>query len=126
MRYLKIHIIAMVLGFIIVLISFLLSITYRPYIYQNHIYDFHIADTYSNWLAVPASTLFFWGYGKGKYKINKIILGSVIGFIIYEFILSGTLDILDIIATLLSGSIIFIIYKLYTKHKTRKTEQLNT
>ena len=110
MGYTKKHIVAVVSGLIVACICVVLSKTYRPYIYENHINDFHIADTISNWLAVPAATLFLWGIFKGRTKFKKGILYSVITFIIYEFILSATFDFWDIIATVLSGGITYLIY----------------
>lgn len=120
MIYTKKQIFAIVAGLIIALISGVLSKTYRPYIYENQINDFHIADTISNWLAVPAATLFLWGLEKGKYTFKKGILYSVIAFIIFEFILSTTFDVLDIIATILSGCVTYLIYLTYKYFQNKK------
>ena len=43
-------------GFFFIL-GIVLSNTYRPYIYENHIFDFHLADTIGNLVAVPSLSL---------------------------------------------------------------------
>jgi hypothetical protein len=96
------------IGMILALLSGLLSHTYRPYIYQNQIDDFHIADTLGNIFAVPAATLFLTGIQLKTTKTFKVILAMILGFVLYEFI-SLTFDIYDIIATILSGGITYII-----------------
>jgi hypothetical protein len=111
--YTKKHIIAIVSGLFIAVICLILSKTYRPYIYENNINDFHLADTFPNWLAVPAGTLFLWGLFKGKETFKKDILYGVISFILIEFLLSATIDYRDIVATLLSGGGFFSIYMIY-------------
>lgn len=35
-------------------VSLLMNFFYRPYIYVNHLFDYHIADSYSNFFAIPA------------------------------------------------------------------------
>jgi hypothetical protein len=113
MGYTKKYIIAMVLGLGIAAICAILSKTYRPYIYENHLNDFHLADTFPNGLALPAGTLFLWGLFKGKGTFKKDILYGIISLIIIEFILSATVDYRDIIATILSGGVTFCIYRIY-------------
>jgi hypothetical protein len=121
MGYTKKHIIAIVSGLIIALICAVLSKTYRPYIYKNHINDFHLADTITNWLALPAGTLFFWGLRKGRNTFKKEILPGIAGLIIYEFIFPATFDYMDIIATILSGGVTFCIYMIYKYSQNRNT-----
>lgn len=48
-----------ILGSSIGIAGLILSHTYRPYIYENHIYDFHIADTIGSIVCVPAATYYF-------------------------------------------------------------------
>ncbi|GHV09519.1 hypothetical protein FACS1894162_0250 [Bacteroidia bacterium] len=112
MGYAKKYIVAIISGLLIAFICFVLTNTYRPYIYANHINDFHFADTITNWLALPAGTLFFWGLHKGRYSFKKEILYAIGGLIIYEFI-GLTFDWYDIIATILSGGITFLFYFTY-------------
>lgn len=107
----------MILGTIIVLLIFLISLTYRNYIYRNHINDLHFADTFSNLLSLPAGTLFFWGLNKGKKNYINIVLNILIILTIYEFVLSGTFDILDIFASILSGGIMIVFYFAYKKYR---------
>jgi hypothetical protein len=120
MGYTKKHIIAIISGLLIVFICTVLSKTYRPYIYANYINDFHLADTITNWLALPAGTLFFWGLHKGNDSFKKGILYAVVGLIIYEFI-GLTFDWYDIIATILSGGVTFLIYLAYKYFQSKKS-----
>jgi hypothetical protein len=120
MSYTKKHIIAIVLGLIIAVICAVLLKTYRPYIYTNHINDFHLADTMTNWLALPSGTLFFWGLHKGRDTFKKGILYAIVSLIVYEFILSRTFDWYDIIASILSGCVTFIIYLVYKSFQSKK------
>lgn len=103
---------ALIISFILVLLSVLLLKTYRPYIYKNHFCDFHFADTLTSWICIPAASLFFWGVSHAKFL--NCLLGSLIGFLIYEFI-GLTFDWFDIIALFLSTTITFLIYILYKK-----------
>jgi hypothetical protein len=113
MKHTKKHIIAIILGFIIMLTGVFLSNTYRPYIYRNHLFDFHIADTISSWILVPSTTLIAWGIIKGRDSIKKILICCVVVLFISEFIFSNTFDIFDLIATVISGSVTYIVYALY-------------
>ena len=40
-------------GILIACIGLLLSYTYRPYVYENHINDFHLADVIGSIVCVP-------------------------------------------------------------------------
>ena len=42
-------------GILIATIGLVLSHTYRPYIYENHINDFHLADVIGSVVCVPAA-----------------------------------------------------------------------
>jgi hypothetical protein len=124
MAYTRKHIIAMISGLLIALSCGILSKTYRPYIYENHINDFHLADTIPNWLAVPAVTLFLWGLSKGKiykYNFKMGIVCSAMSIVFFEFILSATFDYWDLIATILSGGVTFCIYMIYKYSQNRNT-----
>ena len=98
-------------------IAFLLFITYRPYIYQNHIFDFHFADTLTSWFSIPCLTLFFWGIS--RHKFLQVLIGCLIGNLLYEFFLGLTFDWYDVIAILLSAAMTYLIYIFY-KRQQRK------
>jgi hypothetical protein len=107
-KYLFLSIIFFILGLI-------LSHTYRPYIYSNKIFDFHIADTIGNIVAVPAAVCFFIALSRKKIDLKKIVIITVISYIGYEFLglfgLHGVFDFYDIMATMISGIITYIILK---------------
>ena len=62
-------------GFFFIL-GIVLSNTYRPYIYENHIFDFHLADTIGNLVAVPSLSLLLLAMRKYE-SLSKAILYSI-------------------------------------------------
>ena len=46
------------------ILGIVLSNTYRPYIYENHIFDFHLADTIGNFGSSAFSLFVIIGYEK--------------------------------------------------------------
>jgi hypothetical protein len=107
--------IAILISCFLLLLCFVLNETYRPYIYQHKINDFHFADTFTSWFCIPCATLLFWGFTKNV-KFLKILLPVLIGFIVYEFI-GFTFDWYDIITLFTSAGITCFIYLVYKKHK---------
>lgn len=87
---------------------------YRPYIYNNKINDFHIADTLGNTLGT-LPTIFFLiaifsnDQTKGNYLI-KLGTFSVIVFELIHPLLGKPIDIWDIVATVISGFFSYFIY----------------
>lgn len=108
------------LFWIFLCLTFISSSVYRSYIYNNDINDYGLADTFPNIGAVITASFLF--MGKAQYEERRdeliVILGSVLGFIVYEFIqikLSiSTFDWKDIIGTIVGGIITFIIHKFLT------------
>lgn len=49
----------LLLSVLVVLCAALMNLLYRPYIYENNIFDYHIADSNSICFAVPAA-IYFW------------------------------------------------------------------
>jgi hypothetical protein len=87
---------------------------YRPYIYSNNINDFHFADTLGNTFGT-LTTLFFLiaifsnDMIKGNYLI-KIGTFSIVVFELAHPLLGKTIDIWDIIATVMTGLVCYFIY----------------
>ena len=108
---------ALFISIFLVLLSVLLIKTYRPYIYKNHLYDFHLADTITSWICIPAASLFFWGISHKKFL--KCLIGSLAGFTIYEFI-GLNFDWYDVIALFLSSGITYLIYILYKRRQIQQ------
>ena len=93
----------------LVLVCVILNLTYRPFIYANHINDLYFADTFTNLLGVPASTFLCLALmSKLTHKAIVYVSGVCLGLILYECI-GLTFDYKDILATLLSGTITTII-----------------
>lgn len=103
--------------FIFLLLTTFMSTIYRNYIYVNNINDYGLADIFPNIGAVITASFLF--MAREKYKEYKdeliVMLGAVIGFIVYEFIQINlpisTFDWKDIIGTIVGGFITFIIHK---------------
>ena len=74
-------------GFFFIL-GIVLSNTYRPYIYENHIFDFHLADTIGNLVAVPSLSLLLLAMRKYE-SLSKAILYSIFVFTLL-FYFTGT------------------------------------
>lgn len=48
-------------GILIACVGLVLSYTYRPYVYENHIDDFHLADVIGSIVCVPVDMLYACG-----------------------------------------------------------------
>lgn len=103
---------ALIASILLVLLCILLTKTYRPFIYKNNLNDFHLADTLSSWICVPAGSLFFWSISNAKFI--KCLICSLLGFLAYEFI-GLTFDWFDIIVLFLSGGITYLVYIVYKR-----------
>ena len=98
-----------IVSLILVLICVILNLSYRPFIYANHINDRYFADTFTNILGVPASTCLCLALmSKLTHKTIVYVSGVCLGLILYECI-GLTFDYKDILATLLSGIITTIL-----------------
>lgn len=105
------------IGLALALIATLLTNFYRPYIFQNNLYDFHFADTIGSLFCVPAQTFFIRGFSH-KYSFYNILLPLFIGDIIYEFF--TVFDYYDIIAIFIG---VFITYMVGLWFKIDKKEE---
>lgn len=81
-------------------LGLLLVFTYRPFIYSNHINDWHLADTIGNIVAVPAAAFSFYAWHK-SIRYTKLTILVLVFFIwcFYEVVFSQTFDWWDIFAT---------------------------
>lgn len=116
MKVQKTKLLTIIGGISLALIGIILSYTYRVYIYENSIYDFHLADTIGSLICVPSSTLLFWGLYE-KYTFKKLIVLNTIGFIIYELLTllpyHGTFGYYDIIAIFIGSSFSILCWKIF-------------
>lgn len=99
---------------------------YRPYIYNNKINDYHIADTLGNSLGTLPTIFFLIAIlshetTKGNYLI-KLGTFSVIVYELAHPLLGKPIDIWDIIATIFAGCFSYIIYNSLFRTKQLKTE----
>lgn len=106
---------------VILSVSFLygicVNLIYRPFVYQNHLNDFGIADIGNNLTFIPVVYFISYFLKKG-YRYSKyldLIYCSII-FIIGEFLsylfpVLGQFDFKDIIGLLIGTLIVFIVIK---------------
>ena len=92
---------------------------YRPYIYSNNIYDFHIADTLGNSLGTIAAVFIFISLLSHDhihgYFLLKITTASIVLYEMAQPLLGKRIDPLDIVATIVTGGICFLVYSLLFK-----------
>jgi hypothetical protein len=92
---------------------------YRPYIYANKIDDYFIADTIGNSFGtITAIFMILTLSGKGTNKDWKIVFIIIAGLLFYELLnLTGktSVDINDMIATIVFGLISFLLYSFLLK-----------
>lgn len=104
---------SIVIGVIFACAGIILSYTYRPYIYDNQIFDCHFADVIGNIVAVPAALFFLSGLKTRTIKISQSLPPILLAFILFEILgllgIHGTFDAFDIIATLISGGMTYLI-----------------
>lgn len=94
---------------------------YRPYIYANKINDFHIADTLGNSLGTMTTIFVLIGLlsketVKGNYLL-KLGTFSVALFELAHPLLGKPIDGWDILATLLTGLVSYLMYNAIFKNK---------
>jgi hypothetical protein len=87
---------------------------YRPYIYHNKINDFHIADTLGNTLGTMTTIFFLIAIlSTEKTKGNYLIILGTFSVVVFEIahpLLGKPIDIWDIIATVITGFLSYLIY----------------
>ena len=97
-------------GILIAWVGLVLSYTYRPYVYESHIDDFHLADVIGSIVCVPAAVLCACGI-HGRYSIKQYTIWAAIAYIAYEFLglfhIQGTFDVYDIIAIIVSSLLFY-------------------
>jgi hypothetical protein len=80
---------------------------YRPFIYSNGIYDFHVADTLGNSLGTVAAVFVFASLlGRDRAQDYFVMRAVVIGGLVYEMahpLLGKPVDPWDMVATVVAG-----------------------
>lgn len=103
---------------------------YRPYIYNNNINDFHFADTLGNTFGTLPTIFFLIAILsndtiKGNYLI-KLGTFSVILFELAHPLLGKPIDIWDIVATIITGLISYVIYNSIFKGEYPRRKKINS
>ena len=110
-----------ILFFLTAVFSFILTeagrFVYRPFIYENHIDDFGIADSIGNSGGILVQIFLGLAILNPTFKKGFRLIGLfVVGYVVYEFLQpilpKGTFDWLDVYGTLLGGFVGLIIYVL--------------
>ena len=109
---------------IIVVIAFVFTeagrYIYRPYIYENHINDFGVADSIGNSGGIIVQIFLMLAVlNSPRKKALRVIAFIMIGYTFYEFIQpylpKGTFDWYDVYGTLVGGVISLILYLIITR-----------
>jgi hypothetical protein len=103
-------------------LEFIARRIYRPYIYSQNIFDFHIADTLGNSLGTIAGIFIiitFLGRDKSQYLfLIKTITISFVFYEIFQPLLGKPIDPWDILATILTGGFCFLTFQLLFRDKS--------
>lgn len=88
---------------ILFFVAYLGTTVYRPFIYSNQIFDYHLADIIPSLFCVPVAYSFVcsvYGFFDKRLDKFKLILSCAVGFYLYEFVdfLLGGGDWYDCIA----------------------------
>ncbi|EGV42838.1 hypothetical protein BZARG_3037 [Bizionia argentinensis JUB59] len=101
--------------------ALLLTMFYRPFIYENKINDFGFSDTIGSLVSVIGFCFFVWGlkaYSNND-KNKQIIIATIIYAFGWEFFgylrIYGTFDYKDIIAAVISGIMTFLLKEFIEK-----------
>ena len=94
---------------------------YRPYIYNNQISDFHIADTLGNTLGTLTTIFFLVALLSNEIKKgNFLIMLGTLSVVVFELahpLLGKPIDFWDIIASVLTGVFSYFIYNIVFKKR---------
>lgn len=97
---------------------------YRPYIYENRINDFHIADTLGNTFGTLPTIFFLIAIlSSDTKKGNYLIKLGTLSVVIYELaqpLLGKLTDIWDILATLFAGLGSYFLYNAIFKNRQQR------
>jgi hypothetical protein len=88
---------------------------YRPYIYSNHIRDFHIADTLGNSFGTLATVFVFVSiFGRTFEQGLSILRTAALSVVVFELahpLLGKVIDPWDILATLITAALAEVGYR---------------
>lgn len=103
------------IGIMTIIFGLILSIFYRPFVYNHKIIDFGFADTIGSFVSVIGFCCIIWAFKdfSNKEKNLQIIFATFIYSVVWEsfgyFGIYGTFDWKDIIAGIISGVLTFIV-----------------
>jgi glycopeptide antibiotics resistance protein len=91
---------------------------YRPYIYENNINDFGLADSIGNWGGIVVQIFFGLAllnppFNKGFRLIGLFVIGYIMYEILQPVLPKGTFDWLDVYGTLIGGAIGLLLYLIF-------------
>lgn len=105
----------LLIGIVSLVIAFVLSTIYRPFIYTNNSNDFGFADVIGSFFSVFTFCFITWGLKEysNKEKNRHILLATLVYAFLWEFVgylgIYGTFDVKDIFAGIISGVIAYLV-----------------
>lgn len=105
----------------VLIYEFIARPLYRPYIYQNNINDYHIADTIGNSLGTIATVFVLIGLiGQGRTQHLFLIKTITVSVALYELahpLLGKPIDPWDVLATFITGGFCWMLYMVIHPNK---------
>jgi hypothetical protein len=128
----KVQKIYFIILIIVIVSGLLLSLIYRPYIYSNNYFDFGFADTIGSLVSVIGLCFFYWSFK--SYSNNEKNKHIIISVLVYSLIwepmgligIHGTFDWKDIVATIISGILTFLLKEIIDKNWVKEYENLKS
>ena len=107
----------LLLSLLCAVIGGVLTYTYRPFVYANHINDWHLADTIGNIAAIPAAAFLFYAAQKTvRYSKLAVLAFDFLAWCLYEAVFSLTFDWWDILASLVMCFVTYPLFSFLEKH----------
>lgn len=124
--YLKFRKLYFFIGFVALIITSLVSVRYRDWVYGNNIFDFGLAD-YAPSIGGTITVIFLSVglFQKSSDQILKSAIAAWAGCAIYEvlqpYLGSGVFDIKDFLAVIITGAITCLILRKNTPNEVTAT-----
>lgn len=74
------------ISILLLVLAITLRFTYIPYIHDNSIFDYYIADTIVHFLFVPIYVSLYYGFSKKPRELRFVVLYTVIGYVLYRIL----------------------------------------
>ena len=118
----KLRLIHFIVSILFIIVMIIFQKYYRPWIYSNHIFDFYLADTFTNLFGEGICFFFISSLFAPQYisKPIPLLLQTSAALILYELagliFEKGLCDYKDIIATVIGALFAYLINRFFIKY----------